>query len=104
MIPANHKWFRNLAVSRIVVETLESQGMSFPEPTVDIEDIKRKYHQAELEEETRQNGKKGKNKKGKEGRRTRRRRRRRPTCRQTGASPGEIAEESVEQVAIEPGA
>jgi polyphosphate kinase 2 (PPK2 family) len=44
VIPSNHKWFRNLAVSRIVAETLESLNMSFPEPTVDIEDIKRKYH------------------------------------------------------------
>jgi PPK2 family polyphosphate:nucleotide phosphotransferase len=46
VIPANHKWFRNLAVSRIVVETLESLGMSLPQPTVNIHDIRRKYHQA----------------------------------------------------------
>jgi len=44
IIPSNHKWFRNLAVSRIVTETLESLHMKFPEPTVDIEEIKRKYH------------------------------------------------------------
>jgi PPK2 family polyphosphate:nucleotide phosphotransferase len=65
VIPANHKWFRNLAVSRIVAETLESLGMSFPAPSVDIEDVKQKYHRAESEEEARRNGKKGKNKKGK---------------------------------------
>ncbi len=47
VIPANHKWFRNLAVSRIVVETLESLKMKFPEPTVNLKDIKRKYHAAE---------------------------------------------------------
>lgn len=47
IIPANHKWFRNLVVSRITVETLESLEMKFPEPTVNIEDIKRKYHAAE---------------------------------------------------------
>lgn len=46
IIPSNHKWFLNLAVSRIVVETLESLKMAFPEPTVDIEVIKRKYHAA----------------------------------------------------------
>jgi hypothetical protein len=34
IIPANNKWFRNLAVAKIVVETLESLGMQFPEPTV----------------------------------------------------------------------
>ena len=46
IIPSNHKWFRNLAVSKIVVETLESLHMTFPAPTVDINDIKRKYHKA----------------------------------------------------------
>ena len=44
VIPSNHKWFRNLAISRIVAETLESLDMQFPEPTVDIEAIKKKYH------------------------------------------------------------
>jgi PPK2 family polyphosphate:nucleotide phosphotransferase len=45
-IPANHKWFRNLAISRIVVETLESLDMHFPQTTADIGDIRRKYHAA----------------------------------------------------------
>ncbi|WP_455223543.1 polyphosphate kinase 2 family protein [Kaarinaea lacus] len=47
VIPADHKWFRNLAVSRIVVEYLEGLKMHFPESTVDIEKIARQYH-AEL--------------------------------------------------------
>lgn len=47
VIPANHKWFRNLAISRIVVETLEKLGMKMPQPTVDIEEIRRQYHTAE---------------------------------------------------------
>jgi polyphosphate kinase 2 (PPK2 family) len=47
VIPANHKWFRNLAVSKIVAETLESLNMTLPAPTVDIEAIRRKYHAAE---------------------------------------------------------
>jgi PPK2 family polyphosphate:nucleotide phosphotransferase len=51
IIPANHKWFRNLAVSHIVAETLGSLKMGFPEPTVNLKDIKRKYHAAEKEEE-----------------------------------------------------
>ena len=96
VIPANHKWFRNLAVSRIVAETLESLGMSFPEPTVDIADVKRKYHQAELEEEAILNGKKEKNKKGKKDKR--------PAddakpadLPQDGESREDIAEEAVEQ-------
>ena len=50
IIPSNHKWFRNLAVSQILVDTLESLNMKFPSPTVNIEDIKKKYHAAEKEE------------------------------------------------------
>lgn len=45
IIPANHKWFRNLAISRIVTEYLESLGMKFPEPTVDINEIRKSYHE-----------------------------------------------------------
>lgn len=47
VIPADHKWFRNLAISRVVVETLEKLGMKPPRPTVDIEAIRRQYHAAE---------------------------------------------------------
>ncbi len=32
VIPANHKWFRNLAVSRIVLETMEEFDMQMPAP------------------------------------------------------------------------
>jgi PPK2 family polyphosphate:nucleotide phosphotransferase len=46
VIPANHKWFRNLAVSKIVVEALESLKMTLPAPTVDIAEIRRRYHKA----------------------------------------------------------
>jgi PPK2 family polyphosphate:nucleotide phosphotransferase len=46
VIPANHKWFRNLAVARIVVEHLEALNMKYPKPTVDIERIRHDYHAA----------------------------------------------------------
>jgi PPK2 family polyphosphate:nucleotide phosphotransferase len=46
VIPADHKWFRNLAVSRIVVESLEALGMKLPQPRVDLQQIRRKYHAA----------------------------------------------------------
>jgi len=49
IIPANHKWFRNLAVSQILVETLESLNMSLPPPRVNLAEIRRKYHAAEKE-------------------------------------------------------
>jgi PPK2 family polyphosphate:nucleotide phosphotransferase len=46
IIPADHKWFRNLAVARIVVEYLEGLPMKYPPPTVDLEQIRREYHAA----------------------------------------------------------
>lgn len=39
IIPANRKWFRNLAVSEIIVETLEEMEMSFPRPSIDVSKI-----------------------------------------------------------------
>ena len=36
IIPANRKWFRNLAVSEILVETLEGLDMEFPPPMCDV--------------------------------------------------------------------
>ncbi len=50
VIPANHKWLRNLAVGNIVLESLDSLDMKLPAPTVDIESIRRRYHAAQLDE------------------------------------------------------
>lgn len=44
VIPSNHKWFRNLAISRIIVETMERLGIELPQPTVNLAAIRRKYH------------------------------------------------------------
>lgn len=46
VIPANHKWFRNLAVSQILVETMKDMKMKLPSPSVDIDEI-RKLAEAE---------------------------------------------------------
>jgi len=46
VVPANHKWFRNLAVSQIMAKALERMHAEFPEPTVDMAEIKKKYHAA----------------------------------------------------------
>jgi len=40
IIPSNKKWFRNLAVSHIIAETMESLDMKFPKPTVDVRKLK----------------------------------------------------------------
>jgi PPK2 family polyphosphate:nucleotide phosphotransferase len=39
LIPANRKWFRNLAVSRIVAETLESLDPQYPPPETGSGDL-----------------------------------------------------------------
>jgi PPK2 family polyphosphate:nucleotide phosphotransferase len=49
VIPADHKWFRNRAIARIVVERLEALGMTYPEPTVDLERTRRDYDAAKKE-------------------------------------------------------
>jgi PPK2 family polyphosphate:nucleotide phosphotransferase len=47
VVPSNHKWFRNLAISHIVAATLEEMGLKLPPPRVDLAAIRRKYHAAE---------------------------------------------------------
>ncbi len=46
VIPSNHKWFRNLAVSRILADTLDDLKMKMPKPTVDLAAIRKAYHAA----------------------------------------------------------
>ncbi len=46
VIPSNHKWFRNLAASTIIADALENLNLQLPKPTVDIEEIRKLYHQA----------------------------------------------------------
>lgn len=46
VIPANHKWFRDLAISQIIADTMDEMGMKLPPTNVSIADIRRKYHAA----------------------------------------------------------
>jgi len=50
IVPANHKWFRDLAVSQIIADTMDEMGLKLPPTHVDIADIRRKFHAAEEEE------------------------------------------------------
>jgi PPK2 family polyphosphate:nucleotide phosphotransferase len=50
VIPSNHKWFRNLAVSQIIADTMDEMGLKLPPTHVDITDIRRKFHAAERDE------------------------------------------------------
>jgi len=47
IIPSNHKWFRDLAISQILVRQMEGMDMQLPKPTVNLAEIRREYHQAE---------------------------------------------------------
>jgi PPK2 family polyphosphate:nucleotide phosphotransferase len=56
VIPSNKKWFRNLAVSQIIADTMDDMKLTLPRPRVDLAAIRRKYHAAKRE----QDGKVGK--------------------------------------------
>ena len=40
VIPADHKWYRNIAISKILVEALQSLKLKYPAPTLDASTIK----------------------------------------------------------------
>ena len=44
VIPANHKWFRNLAISQIIADAMDDMKLKLPKPTVDLKEIRRLYH------------------------------------------------------------
>jgi len=48
VVPANNKWFRDIAVSHIIDRTLENLNMKLPEPAVDLAKIRQRYHAAEV--------------------------------------------------------
>jgi len=50
VIPANHKWFRDLAISSILVDTLEEMDIQIPRPLADLKAIRRQYHSAMTEQ------------------------------------------------------
>lgn len=39
IIPADRKWYRNIAVSEILIQTLEGLEMTYPEPAEGLEDV-----------------------------------------------------------------
>lgn len=43
VIPANRKWLRDLIISQIVVDHLESLKMKYPPPEVDVKELQKKY-------------------------------------------------------------
>ncbi len=59
VIPSNHKWFRDLALSQIVAATLEDMNPRYPEPSVDLSEIRGEYHRAVVASREGPGGKKG---------------------------------------------
>lgn len=57
IIPANRKWFRNLAIAEILVEAMEEMQISYPKPGVDLEEIRAKYHEAARKQSLREDSK-----------------------------------------------
>jgi PPK2 family polyphosphate:nucleotide phosphotransferase len=49
VIPANHKWFRNLAIGSIIEKTLHNMKLEIPQPTVSLDEMRKKYHQTKKE-------------------------------------------------------
>ncbi len=46
VIPSNAKWFRNLAVSQIIADAMADLDLAYPPPSVNLTEIRRKYHAA----------------------------------------------------------
>ena len=40
VIPANHKWFRNLAISQILVDTMAGMNLEYPPPLEGVENMR----------------------------------------------------------------
>lgn len=40
VIPADHKWYRNWAVARLLVETLEDMKLNYPQPDLDLDALR----------------------------------------------------------------
>jgi PPK2 family polyphosphate:nucleotide phosphotransferase len=49
VIPANHKWFRDLAISEILVDTFADMEIAEPKPSVDLDQIRALYAKAASE-------------------------------------------------------
>jgi PPK2 family polyphosphate:nucleotide phosphotransferase len=40
VIPSDHKWYRNIAISAIIVDLMQNLKLKFPQPTIDASSIK----------------------------------------------------------------
>ena len=47
VVPSDHKHVRNFLASQIVADTLDELKISRPKPSVDLAEIRKKYHEAQ---------------------------------------------------------
>lgn len=40
VIPADHKWYRNWAIATLLLETLDSMGLDYPQPDLDLDTLR----------------------------------------------------------------
>ncbi len=40
VIPSDHKWYRNVAISEILVEVMQSLNLKYPKPSFDVSQVK----------------------------------------------------------------
>ena len=40
LVPANHKWYRNLVVAETIVDTLRALKMEYPSPSIDLSKVR----------------------------------------------------------------
>jgi PPK2 family polyphosphate:nucleotide phosphotransferase len=50
VIPSDHKWFRDLAISSILIDTLDEMKLQIPKSSVDLKEIRLRYHSAKIEQ------------------------------------------------------
>jgi len=41
-VPADHRWYRNYAVTRLLIEALERLPLQLPKPAFDAQELKRR--------------------------------------------------------------
>jgi polyphosphate kinase 2 (PPK2 family) len=40
VIPSDHKWYRNIAISQIIVDAMKGLDLKYPKPTINPKDIR----------------------------------------------------------------
>ncbi len=40
VIPADHKWYRNWAIAKLLLATFDSMGATYPQPDLDLDDLR----------------------------------------------------------------